>query len=67
MDFITFPENLQTTSGLLILLHGVISLPDTTSYDKNGQENNQNKDGSHYFLSTSNLEVTVLCFSNILT
>ena len=23
-----------TTSGLLILLHGVISLPDVTSYDK---------------------------------
>ena len=29
-----FPENLQTTSGLSILLHGVISLPDATSYDK---------------------------------
>ena len=34
MDVITFPENRQTTSGLQILLHGVISLPDTTSYDK---------------------------------
>ena len=30
MDVITFPEN----GGLLILLHGVISLPDATSYDK---------------------------------
>ena len=30
----TLPENLQTTSGLSILLHGVISLPDATSYDK---------------------------------
>ena len=26
--FITFPENLWTTSGLPILMHGVISLPD---------------------------------------
>ena len=34
MDAITFPENRQTTSGLQILLHGVISLPDGTSYDK---------------------------------
>ena len=34
MDVITFPENLQTTSGLSILLHGVISLPDATSYNK---------------------------------
>ena len=30
MDVITFPENLETT----ILLHGVISLPDATSYGK---------------------------------
>ena len=29
-----FPENLSTASGLSILLHGVISLPDATSYDK---------------------------------
>ena len=28
-----FPENLLTTSGLSILLHGVISLSDATSYD----------------------------------
>ena len=34
MDVITFPENRSTTSGLQILLHGVISLPDATSYDK---------------------------------
>ena len=34
MDVITFPENRLTTSGLQILLHGVISLPDATSYDK---------------------------------
>ena len=34
MDVITFPENLLTTSGLSILLHSVISLPDATSYDK---------------------------------
>ena len=34
MDVITFPINLSTTSGLSILLHGVISLPDATSYDK---------------------------------
>ena len=33
MDVITFPENLFTTSGLSILLHGVISLPDGRSYD----------------------------------
>ena len=33
MDVITFPVNLLTTSGLSILLHGVISLPDATSYD----------------------------------
>ena len=36
MDFITFPLNLLTTGGLSILWHGVISLPDATSYDKNG-------------------------------
>ena len=34
MDVITFPENRLTTSGLQILLHGVISLTDATSYDK---------------------------------
>ena len=34
MDVITFPVNLLTTSGLSILLHGVISLSDATSYDK---------------------------------
>ena len=34
MDVITFPENPKATSGLSILLHGVISLPDATSYDK---------------------------------
>ena len=34
MDVITSPENMLTTSGLLILLHGIISLPDATSYDK---------------------------------
>ena len=33
MDVITFTENLKTTYGLSILLHGVISLPDATSYD----------------------------------
>ena len=34
MDVITFPENRYTTSVLQILLHGVISLPDATSYNK---------------------------------
>ena len=34
MDVITFPVNLLTTSGLSILLHGVISLSVATSYDK---------------------------------
>ena len=34
MDVITFPVNLLTTSGLSILLHGVISLTDATSYHK---------------------------------
>ena len=34
MDVIKFPENLLTTSGLSILLHVVLSLPDATSYDK---------------------------------
>ena len=34
MDVITFPDNLQTTSGLWIFLHGVISLLDAVSYDK---------------------------------
>ena len=34
MDVMTFPVNLETTSDLSILLHGVISLPDATSYDK---------------------------------
>ena len=34
MAVLTFPVNLKTTSGLSILLYGVISLPDTTSCDK---------------------------------
>ena len=34
MDVIMYPENQYTTSGLWILLHGFISLPDATSYDK---------------------------------
>ena len=34
MDVITFPENLKTTSGLAISLHGFILLHDATSYDK---------------------------------
>ena len=34
MDVITFPKSLKTMNCLSILLHGVISLPDTTSYDK---------------------------------
>ena len=33
MDIIKFPENLLTTCGLSILLHGVIELPGATSYD----------------------------------
>ena len=34
MDIITFPKNRLTTSGLSIWMHGIISLPDATSYDK---------------------------------
>ena len=34
MDVIKFSENLLTTSGLSSLLHGFVSLPDATSYDK---------------------------------
>ena len=30
----TLPENLSTTSGLSILMHGVILLPGRRSYDK---------------------------------
>ena len=33
MDIVTFPVNWKTTSGLSILLHGIISLTDVTSYD----------------------------------
>ena len=33
MDVITFPVNRLTTSGLLTLLHGVISLSDAASCD----------------------------------
>ena len=33
MDVLTFPENLLTTSGLLILMHDVLSLPDATPCD----------------------------------
>ena len=33
-NVITFPENLLTTCGLLILLHGVLSLPDGKPCDK---------------------------------
>ena len=38
MDVITFRENRKTISVLQILLHGVISLPDATSYDKSRQQ-----------------------------
>ena len=41
MDVITFPKNLLNTSGLSILLRGVISLPDTKSYDKINILNNE--------------------------
>ena len=34
VSFHNVSENLYTTSGLSILLHSVISLPDATSYDK---------------------------------
>ena len=34
MGDIMFPEKRLTTSGLQMLLHGVITLPDATSYDK---------------------------------
>ena len=34
MDIITLSTNLNTTSGLSIVLHGVISLPDLISCDK---------------------------------
>ena len=44
MDVIMFPVNLKATSGLLILLHCVISLPDATSYDK-----------YHYFMGWPNV------------
>ena len=33
MDVIKFPEKLQTTSDLSILLHGIISLPDGKADD----------------------------------
>ena len=33
-DVIMFPQNLLTTCGLLILVFGIISLPDVTSHDK---------------------------------
>ena len=35
MDVSTVPENMLTTSGLSILMHGVISIPDATSCNKN--------------------------------
>ena len=34
MVVITFPENLKSTSGLSILMHGAIKLPDAMVYDK---------------------------------
>ena len=37
--YATFPVNLKNTSGLSILLHGIISLHDATSYDKNNYAN----------------------------
>ena len=54
MDVITFPKNLLTTSGLLILLHGVILLQDATSYDKKGYYAYQykifcNEENGHFF------------------
>ena len=41
--------NLETTSGLLILLHGVISLTDTTSHDKCLSKTDLNKYGNHVY------------------
>ena len=35
-------ENLKTTSGLSILLHGVISLPDERLYDKQEFDSSRN-------------------------
>ena len=48
MDVITFPKHLKTTSGLLILLHGFISLPDATSYDKENNIRTNSKDSWYY-------------------
>ena len=39
MDFITFPQYLQTTSDISIVLHGIILLPDETSYDNSYSAN----------------------------
>ena len=34
MDIIAYPENLYTTSGLSILMPGIISLQEAAPYDK---------------------------------
>ena len=43
MDVITFPETSVNHQWLSILLHGVISLPDVTLYDKQSY-----KEGNFY-------------------
>ena len=62
MDVITFPVNLYTTSGLSILLHGVILLSDATSYDK------IEKSGSYkcktHFLCSSQLSIIFVLVIN---
>ena len=58
MDVITLPVNLETTSGLSILLHGVITLPDATSYD-----NYPLKRQEKMHLKMSSAEV--VCFKNL--
>ena len=47
MDVIMFPEIRKTTSGLQILLHGVISLPDASSSDKKVIDFDQEMPQSH--------------------
>ena len=62
LEFITLhvPENLYTTSGLSILMHGVISLKDAISYDKAVYKISQNIDRISYYILQIILDKTFI-------
>ena len=63
MDVITFPGNLLTPSGLLILLHNVISLSDATSHDKTEIKTDNNYIYANPYKSNINLHSVTFVYS----